>query len=97
MYEPIVSEALYDQVQFVLTGSRRKHSYKVCAKHELPLRGFLNCPRCGNKLTGSASTGGTSIKHFYYHCTKGSKERVKADIINNAFLISSPGLSLRQA
>lgn len=84
-HEPIVSEALFDEVQFVLTGSRRKHSYKVCAKDELPLRGFLTCPRCGNKLTGSASTGGTGIKHFYYHCTKSCKERVKANLINVAF------------
>jgi site-specific DNA recombinase len=84
-HEPIVSEALFDEVQSVLTGSRRKHSYKICAKDELPLRGFLACPRCGNKLTGSASTGGTGIKHFYYHCTKGCKERIKANLINAAF------------
>ncbi len=84
-HEPLISEALYDEVQDVLSGRRRKHSYKVCAKDELPLRGFLNCPRCGNKISGSASTGGTGIKHFYYHCTKGCKERVKAFLVNNAF------------
>lgn len=84
-HEPIISEELYDNVQTVLFGTRRKHSYKVCAKEEFPLRGFLDCKICGKKLTGSASTGGSGIKHFYYHCTKGCKERIHAHIVNSAF------------
>jgi hypothetical protein len=84
-HEPIVSEELYDRVQSVLFGMRRKHSYKVCAKEELPLRGFLDCKICGKKLTGSASTGGSGINHFYYHCTKGCKGRIHAHIVNSAF------------
>lgn len=84
-HETIISEELFDEVQDVLMGRRRKQTYKVCAQDEFPLRGFLVCPRCGNKLTGSASTGGSGIKHHYYHCTKGCKERVKSTIVNNAF------------
>jgi site-specific DNA recombinase len=84
-HQAIISEELFERVHDVLTGRRRKHAYKVCAKEELPLRGFLNCPRCGKKLTGSASTGGSGGKHFYYHCTKGCKERVKAYEINDSF------------
>jgi site-specific DNA recombinase len=84
-HEPIISEALFDEVQQVLTSRRRKVVYQICAKDELPLRGFLTCPRCCSKLTGSASTGGSGIKHFYYHCINGCKERVKADIINHSF------------
>lgn len=86
-HEPLITESLFDEVQDVLSGRRRKHSYKICSKNELPLRGFLNCPRCGKKLTGSASTGGSGIKHFYYHCTKGCKERVHAHVVNNSFSI----------
>jgi len=85
MHEPIITEALFDEVQEVLSGRRRKQSYKICAKDELPLRGFLICPRCKAKLTGSASTGGSGIKQFYYHCSRGCKERVKADVVNDAF------------
>ncbi len=84
-HQAIISEELFERVHDVLTGRRRKHAYKVCAKEELPLRGFLNCPRCGKKLTGSASTGGSGGKHFYYHCTKDCKERVKAYEINDSF------------
>lgn len=85
IHEPLISEALYDQVQDVLAGRRFKNSYTVCVKDELPLRGFLACPRCGKKLCGSGSTGGSGIKHFYYHCLKGCKERVKANEVNKAF------------
>jgi site-specific DNA recombinase len=85
LHEPIITEALFDEVQEVLSGRRRKLNYKITAKDELPLRGFLTCPRCQAKLTGSASTGGSGIKHFYYHCVRGCKERIKANIVNESF------------
>jgi site-specific DNA recombinase len=84
-HEAIISEALFDEVQDVLKGRRRKLVYQISAKDELPLRGFLTCPRCQNKLTGSASTGGSKLKHYYYHCVKGCKERVKAKMVNDSF------------
>ena len=86
IHEPIITEELFYTVQDVLDGKKRiKLPYKVCAKEELPLRGFLICPRCGKRLCGSASTGGSGLKHFYYHCTKGCKERVKAFEVNDKF------------
>ncbi|MBA3707125.1 MAG: recombinase family protein, partial [Bacteroidetes bacterium] len=84
-HEPLITEVLYDHVQSILLGRRFKSSYKICARVELPLRGFLNCPRCGKRLCGSGSTGGSGIKHYYYHCKNGCKERVKAQEVNNAF------------
>jgi site-specific DNA recombinase len=84
-HEPLISKELFETVQDVLTGKRRKKKYIITPKEELPLRGFLNCRLCGNKLTGSASVGGTGIKHFYYHCTKGCKERIKAHDVNQTF------------
>lgn len=84
-YEPLISEALYDQVQAVLAGRRFKTIYKICVKDELPLRGFLNCPQCGRKLCGSGSTGRNKLKHYYYHCKYPCKERVKANEVNNSF------------
>ncbi len=84
-HEPLISEALFDQVQIALSGRRFKNTYKICVQDELPLRGFLKCPRCGRKLCGSGSTGGSGIKHYYYHCKGTCKERVKAELVNNAF------------
>jgi site-specific DNA recombinase len=57
----------------------------VRIREEIPLRGFLSCPQCGKKLTGSRSTGGSGIKHYYYHCSKGCKERIKANEMNMVF------------
>jgi site-specific DNA recombinase len=86
IHEPIISEELFNRVQDVLLGRKRiVRSYLICAKEELPLRGFLICPRCGKKLCGSGSTGGSGIKHYYYHCTLGCKERVKAFEVNDKF------------
>lgn len=85
VHEPLITEEIFDRVQEVMAGKRFRYSYKVCNKEELPLRGFLNCPRCGRKLCGSGSRGGSGIKHFYYHCLKGCKERVKAPVVNEAF------------
>jgi site-specific DNA recombinase len=96
-HEPIVSEALFDGVQEALKGRRRKVVYQISAKDELPLRGFLTCPRCSGKLTGSASTGGSGIKHFYYHCRLGCKERVKANVVNDAFSDFINGIVFKNA
>lgn len=85
IHEPLISEELFDAVQDVLNGRVRKIGYKVCAKPELPLRGFVDCPQCGGKLTGSASKGGSGIRHFYYHCKDGCPERVQATKLNEAF------------
>lgn len=84
-HEPLVSETLFDQVQLALSGRRFKNTYKICVKDDLPLRGYLNCAKCGRKLCGSGSTGGSGIKHYYYHCKYPCKERVKAHEINDAF------------
>lgn len=94
-HEPIISEALFDKVQHVLTGRRRKKRYTVVSHNELPLRGFLNCKICGKKLTGSASVGGSGSRHYYYHCSKGCRERVKAQVVNDSFYDILNQLSIR--
>ncbi len=85
IHEPLVSEELFNDVQDVINGRRRKFAFKTSAKEELPLRGYFTCPRCNKKLTGSASRGGSGIRHFYYHCTKGCPERAKANDMNDAY------------
>lgn len=86
VHQPIIEESIFYEVQDILTGRKRNVPSKVqTVRDELPLRGYLECPRCGRSLTGSASTGRQGGKFFYYHCSKGCKERMKAFDTNEFF------------
>jgi hypothetical protein len=87
IHELIISEELFQQVQQVLGGRTKKmNAARVHKVNEIfPLRGFMECPRCGKKLTGSSAKGNEG-KYFYYHCLHGCKERVKAEELNNAII-----------
>jgi hypothetical protein len=63
------------------------------APEELPLRGFLLCPKCGYKLTGSASKG-YSKRYYYYHCFAKCKVRYSAKKVNDAFLLELENYTL---
>ncbi|MFC6098355.1 recombinase family protein [Flavobacterium qiangtangense] len=84
-HSPLISKELFDKVQMVHFGKRKKSTAVLTRKEELPLRGHLYCDRCGGKLTGSPSTSRNGTQHFYYHCQKGCKERFRADLANNSF------------
>lgn len=86
IHEPLISENTFYRVQDFLDGRKRNVPTKNTRREELPLRGFLFCSKCGKKLSGSASTGGSGIKHFYYHCKPGCPERIKAPEANMVFL-----------
>lgn len=80
-HEPIISEALFYAVQDVLDGRKKVMRPKMAVDDNLPLRGFLLCPKCGRMLTGSASKGRTQYYH-YYHCSSDCGIRYKAPEIN---------------
>jgi DNA invertase Pin-like site-specific DNA recombinase len=86
LHESIISFELFNKVQDVL--QRRKIlKYKPKKINEnFPLRGFLECKKCGGNLTGSASTSRTGTKHFYYHCNtlKGCNERFSVKVAHEA-------------
>jgi len=84
IHEPIVSEELFYDVQNVLDGKKKAKTQYSLVNDEYPMRGHLVCPRCGKTLTGSSALGNGG-KYFYYHCTKGCKERHKSDGVHNAF------------
>ncbi|MBD3338064.1 MAG: hypothetical protein GF353_03075, partial [Candidatus Lokiarchaeota archaeon] len=86
LHEPLVSEEVFDEVQWILQGRKRK--MKKFSKHSimLPLRGHLVCRICENNLTGSGSRSKTGKKHYYYHCNCGCGERFRADEANALFL-----------
>ena len=84
-HEPLISIELFNEVQDALNDKKRKFPSRNTSKEELPLRGFLECRKCGAKLTGSASKGNGG-RYFYYHCQKGCNERFKAEIANEVFI-----------
>jgi site-specific DNA recombinase len=85
-HEPIVSEALYHDVQDTLDGRKRKqYKLKIASNASLPLRGFLVCTRCGKLFTGSASKGHSKY-YSYYHCFDGCTCRFRADAVNELFV-----------
>lgn len=85
LHEGIISNALFQRVQDVLHG-RKHHPTKFTKRSDsFPLRGYLECSRCGGKLTASSSKSRNGSKHPYYHCRKGCKERFKADEAHQAF------------
>jgi site-specific DNA recombinase len=85
VHEPIIKENLFYEVQDVLSGRKRATATKMVSHDKLPLRGFLECPACGKKLTGSASRGRHGGYFHYYHCSPGCKCRFKAGKVNEYF------------
>ena len=83
-HEAIISLAIFDEAQNVMNGRKKKSPFKISSPSELPLRGFLICPRCGKNLSGSPSKGKTKW-HFYYHCRSACGYRVSAPLHNENF------------
>lgn len=85
-HEPLISEALFYDVQDVLLGRKKKKIInQIIVPDQLPLRGFLKCPDCSRMLTGSGSKG-KRLRYYYYHCTGTTcKARFRADEVNAAF------------
>jgi len=85
LHEPLISETLFYEVQDVLNGNRRQRGANNSVKHLFPLRGFLECPLCHRKLTGSVSKG-KYYRYPYYHCVGSTcKARFKAELLNRAY------------
>ncbi|MBS1524129.1 MAG: recombinase family protein [Bacteroidetes bacterium] len=85
LHEPIVTPAVFYEVQDVLDGRKRKTTTKIVAEEILALKGSIICPRCGRMLTGSASKGKTKYIH-YYHCKSSCGYRKNAVQANELFI-----------
>jgi len=86
IHEAIIPDRLFINAQKVL--DQRKHRY-VDLNHpieKLFLRGFIYCPLCGGRLTGSGSKGKLS-RYYYYHYHHCSGFRIRADKIHQSFLL----------
>ncbi len=61
-HAPLVTKALFDQVQTILSQRGRPHTLK---KHLFPLLGLATCESCGCSITAELQR-----RHSYYRCTK---------------------------
>ncbi|MDW8550440.1 recombinase zinc beta ribbon domain-containing protein [Epilithonimonas ginsengisoli] len=84
LHEPLISESLFDQVQSVINTKRKTTAKRDDLKEMFFLRGFLTCPVCGRKLTGSFSKGKQN-RYPYYHCHNRCKIRIGAVLLNNCY------------
>ena len=84
-HEPLISENLFNEVLDVLDGRKKTGKTKIISPEELPLRGFLICPKCGYMLTGSASKGCKQY-YYYYHCFPKCGTRFNAKFVNKKFI-----------
>ncbi len=94
-HEPIISEKLFRDVQNVLDGRKRAIKPKIVSTENLPLRGFLKCPKCDRMLSGSASKGRNTY-YNYYHCTSSCGVRFKAELVNEVFIKQLQNLSPKE-
>ena len=83
-HEPLITEALFFQVQDILDGKKKIQRTKITVDDRFPLRGFIVCS-CGKLLTASSSKGRKEY-YSYYHCTSECGIRHKADIANGLFI-----------
>ena len=94
LHEPLVTEAIFDTVQEIMDGKRKKNpKLTKPVTPEFYLRKYLVCPHCGRAITGAFSTGGSGGKYPYYFCpTTGKHIRMSADTVNTAFVDYVRGL-----
>jgi hypothetical protein len=82
LHEPLISEKLFKEVQCLLNSRRTTNSFKQKIKPVFLLRGFLICPYCSRRLSGSISTG-RYAKYQYYHCiARKCKGRIRTEILD---------------
>jgi hypothetical protein len=63
-HAPIIDEGLFFKVQEIIKGKKPLNTAKSTVREEFPLRGFLQCCKCGKPLTGSTGLG--KLKKRYY-------------------------------
>lgn len=83
-HDPLISEALFYEVQEIITTKRVITAKEDLLKTTFFLRGVLECPYCKRRLSGSFSTGSTK-RYPYYHCHGKCKTRINAFFLNDCY------------
>jgi site-specific DNA recombinase len=82
IHDPIISEDLFYQVQNITSGRTNKQlSYKTASLDMFPLRGLIECDKCGRNLTASSAKGNGGM-YYYYHCSDGCKNIISTKVIH---------------
>lgn len=93
LHEALISEDLFRQVQQRLNRNKKSNVIISNPHEKLFLRGFVYCPKCGNRLTGSGSKG-RRARYYYYHCMPPCHFRIRADVVNQLFCKELEKLSI---
>jgi site-specific DNA recombinase len=81
----IITEKTFFTVQNILDGKKPAIVQKTRNHPDFPLRNYIRCPECGEKLTGGWSKG-RNAKYPYYHCrTKGCSLNIRKEVLENNF------------
>lgn len=78
-WPPIVDQTLFDRVQLRLKKGTRPRRESA----DFPLRGLLECPKCGKILRASYSHG-RGGEYAYYHCNYCSGVRAQCRVVEDA-------------
>ena len=66
-HEGLISFEIYQRIQDVLDGRKRRPAARADFNEDFPLRGFVACDCCGNAMTAAWSKG--CRRHYaYYRC-----------------------------
>lgn len=87
LHKPLVSREVFSKVQLLLDGKRPIITPRAQNHPDFPLRNFVRCPKCGEKLTAGWSTGRNKKRYPYYHCrTKGCSLNAKKEALEGRFI-----------
>ncbi|WP_447636923.1 recombinase family protein [Flavobacterium microcysteis] len=95
LHKGIVDESKFSKVQGILNKKLSSPVKKSNLDEHMLLRGFLFCPECDKRLTGSSSKGKIH-RYAYYHCSSKCGFRLRADIINSFFKDELKTLQLKE-
>ncbi len=85
IHKPIITKETFFNVQNILNGKKPSIVHKSRNHPDFPLRNYIRCPECGEKLTGGWSKG-RNAKYPYYHCrTKGCSLNIRKEVLENNF------------
>lgn len=84
IHDALISEALFYEVQHIITTKRKTSCKSSELEDTFFLKGFLFCPLCERKLCGSFSRGSTK-RYPYYHCRGKCKTRINALLLNDSY------------
>lgn len=89
-HEPLISQAVFDQVQDVLAGRVPLRTYG----HDFLFKRLLRCAKCGMTLTGERQKG-----HVYYRCHSPACHgtSVREDAVATALQVKFARIELPQA